>query len=315
MRFAAFLLAAITLSVAPTSQAENNAGTQPSVVPFTLLETGGSPRPIVLANINGHSIPMMIHSNAGFFAQLRHEDAANFGVSMVGGHKQYGIDQIGHVSTLGLDHGVAASLSVGGSIDHDAPINVFEIPQSNLGMLGIGWINQNRVIVDYRQKIAMIAPSTDQVRALENELKRSGYVALPMSYDDQHKRYMVEATISHVTRPMNVATATTLVIDSSFADSAAVKRGDEKEPGYGPTGTRVANYALGEPVRVQIDGWTSPPLSKGDIMDTYGYIADPRPDDPSKANGGILGGDFLTMTQAVVDFGTRTLFVRGSPSP
>jgi len=253
---------------------------------------------------------MIVHSDSVFFAQLRHSDAAAFGVVLAaGGHQKFGIDREGHVSELGLDHGTVASLKVGESENKDAPVSVFEIPQSDLGMFGIGWINQNRVILDYGRKQATIAPTPEQAQGLGGALRKAGYIAIPMTYDKYH--YIVRATINGVTRSMTVGTASPFLIDAVFADAAGVKRGPGEGEGGGPTGTKVATYPLGAPIRVSIDGWTSPEISVGTILDTYGYGANQRPADPADANGGDLGGDFLQKTDAVVDFGTRTLFVRG----
>ena len=309
LRYLTFVVAAL---LAPwTTHAPGPAEVHPSVVPFTIETSGGHPRPVVVAHFNGHSMRMMIHSNASSFSQLRHSQAAAFGVLLTGDHENYGIDRPGHVSDQGLDHGAVASLKVGKSEDTDAPISVFEVPQNDLGMLGIGWINQNRVILDYRRKQALIAPTIEQAQKIGSELRKAGYVALPMTYDEKQLRYVVSATINGVTRSMTIATASSFEIDIAFAEAAGVKHGADQGHGSGPTGTHIAEYRLGTLVRVHINGWTSPEILVGDVSDTYGYDAQRRPASPAEANGGSLGGDFLQKTDAVVDFGTRTLFVRG----
>ncbi len=285
---------------------------RPSVVPFTIESSGGSPRPTVNALFNGHPMRMIIHSDAELFSQLRHSKAKAFGVQLTGGHENYGIDRSGHVSQQGLDHGTVASLAVGDSVEVNVPVDVFEVPQNDFGMLGIGWIKQNRVILDYGRKQATIAPAPDQAQAIGSELRKAGYVPLPMKYDEHKHRYVVRATINGVTRTMTVGTATIFLLDTGFADAAGVKRGAHGGDGSGPTGTQVKEYPLAAPVRVRIDGWTSPEISVGIVINTYGYTAQKRPANPDQAEGGTLGGDFLQKTDAVVDFGTRTLFVRGS---
>jgi hypothetical protein len=295
--------------------ATDQAEIRPSVVPFTIESSGGSPRPMIKALFNGHPVRMMVHSDAGFFSQLRHSQAAAFGVVLTGDHESYGIDRAGHVSELGRDQGTVASLRVGKSEVKNVPVSVFEVPQSDLGMLGIGWINENRVILDYRRKQATIAPSLDQAKAIGRELRKEGYVALPMTYDERRQRYVVRATVNGVTRSMTVGTATTFLVDTAFADAAGIKHGADEGEGGGPTGTQVAEYPLGAPVRVRINDWISPEISTGAIMDIYGYGAQRRPADPAEANGGTLGGEFLQKTDAVVDFGSRTLFVRDTWKP
>jgi len=289
--------------------------TRPSIVPFTIESSGGSPRPFINALFNGHPMRMIVHSDSVFFAQLRHDEAAAFGVVLSGGHKKFGIDREGHVSDLGLDNGVVASLIVGESENKNAPVAVFEIPQSDFGMLGIGWVNQNRVIIEYGRKQMTIAPTPDQAQAIGAELRKAGYVPIPMTFDEHYHHYVVRTTINGVTRSMTVGTASPFLIDTLFADAAGVKRGQSEGHAGGPTGTQVTPYPLGAPVRVSIDGWTSPEISVGLILDLYGYGANRRPADPADATGGYLGGDFLQKTDAVVDFGTRTLFVRGSGKP
>jgi hypothetical protein len=306
-----FMLALAVLLGPLATHAPGQAEARPSVVPFTIESIGGSPRPLVTALFNGHPLRMIVHSDVAFFAQLRHSDAAAFGVVLAGGHQKFGIDREGHVSELGLDNGTVASLKVGESENKNAPLGVFEIPKSDLGMLGIGWINQNRVILDYGRKQATIAPTPEQVQAIGSELRKAGYVAIPMTFDERYHHYVVRAAIDGVTRSMTVGTASPFLIDTAFADATRMKRGPSEGQAGGPTGTQVIPYPLGAPVRVSIDGWTSPEISEGIILDLYGYGARQRPADPADANGGYLGGDFLQKTDAVVDFGTRTLFVRG----
>jgi hypothetical protein len=313
--FRCLALAIVAFFATSMTYASNATEIRPSVVPFTIELSGNSPRPIVTALFNGHAMRMFIHSDLAFFAQLRHSDAAAFGVVLAGGHQKFGIDREGHVSELGLDNGTVASLKVGESENKDVPVGVFEIPQSDFGMLGIGWINQNRVILDYGRKQATIAPTPDQAQIIGSELRKAGYVAIPMTFDEHYQHYVVRATINGVTRSMTVGTASPFLIDAVFADAAGAKRGPSAGHGGGPTGTQVEVYPLDAPVRISIDGWTSPEISVGMIMDLYGYGARQRPADPADGTGGYLGGDFLQKTDAVVDFATHTLFVRGNQNP
>lgn len=283
----------------------------PSTVPFTIESSGDNPRVIVTAHINGHPMRMMVHSNAVFFAQLRHAQAAAFGVRLTPGtHRSYGIDRGGHVSDLGRDDGVAATLAVGVSANHDAPVTVFEVPQDDYGMLGTDWITANRVVVDYGRRRLTVAPDAAGAGTRADALRRAGYVALPMTYDAELRRYLVQATINGVTRRMTIATASNFAIDTAFAAAASLEHGEDRGAGSRPTGTHVPEYTLKTPVRVTIGGWTSPPITNGRILDEYGYSDVPRPADPAAAEGGDLGGAFLLQTRAVVDFGARTLFVK-----
>lgn len=305
------LASAIMLGSAQPEMAPPTAGST-AVIPFTIEESAGSPRVIVSARFNGHALPMMVHSNADFFAQLKHDQAKAFGVQILPGPRtHYGIDRAGHVSGLGLHRGIARTLAIGRSVSRNAPISVFEIPQDRLGMLGVGWIRSNRVIVDFGRKQILISPTAARVSMLVTRMRRQGYVALPLRYDEQARRYLVEATINGVTRSMAIATASGLLIDSEFASAASLRLGADDGRGSGPTGSHVPSYAIAKPVRFTIGGWTSPSISTGRIVDEYKYLNEERPSDPARARGGDLGGAFLRETAAVIDFGSCTLFVKG----
>jgi hypothetical protein len=285
-------------------------------VPFQIVDVFGVPRPIVEARFNGHVMPMMIHSNATFFSQLKHAQAVAFGVRVTGDHRSFGIDRPGHVSSLGQDRGVAATLKVGNVQDRDASVSIFETPQERYGMLGIDWITRHRLILDYVHNKALVAPSMTEATALGTRLRHNGYVALPMTYDPAEKRYLLEATVNGVTRKMTLGTATGFEIDVAFAGVAHVAMGaDDDGHGSGPTGTHVPRYRLAHPIRVRIGIWSSPPIADGRVMDDYGYTGEKRPADPNAADGGTLGGPFLVATGAVVDFGSRILYVRSPDRP
>lgn len=304
-------------AIAPAAtQAGSGAGQTPAVVvPITIESIQGHLRPVVETRFNGHPMNMMIHSRADFYSQLKHHQAAAFGVTKVGGHRAYGIDNKGHVSDLGRDDGRVATLAVGEHVDRDAAVSIFEVPQDSYGMLGIGWIRRNRVIVDYRRKQATLAPTSAESVAIGKRLVREGYAALPMTYDATRSAYMVKATIRGVTRDMAVASASSFSIDSELARAAGIRHGADRGHGFGPTGKHVPDYALAEPVTVRIGGWTSPGIAVGEVSDNYGYSGLPRPADPAQAEGGDLGGEFLLKTDAVIDFGQNVLFVRNGSAP
>ncbi len=280
------------------------------VVPFKVIRSGGNPRPIVVARFNGHPLRMMVHSNASFYAQLEHAKAAAFGVVLTAGHRAFGIDRPGHVSDLGLDPGIVATLQVGNATVRDARVSVFEVPQDDYGMLGIGWIRDNRVVLDFARNQALVAPSPAEVSAKAAALRKAGYVALPMQFDEKEQRYTVRATLHGITRTMAVTSASELTVDLPWAEAAKLPLGKDTGEGSGPTGTHVSEYRLDAPIRLQIGDWTSPDIAGGSISDIYGYAARPRPADPDAGISGYLGGVFLKRTGAVIDFGSRILYVR-----
>lgn len=131
-----------------------------------------------------------------------------------------------------------------------------------------------------------------------------------MRYDPVERFYYARASINGVSREMAVTTASIFNIDTAFADAVGLKRDKDVGEGDGPSGTSVPNYALATPVRITIGSWTSPLIADGRIIDNYAYIVGKRPADPTKAIGGELGGACLQQTDAVIDVGTLTLWVK-----
>jgi hypothetical protein len=199
---------------------------------------------------------------------------------------------------------------VGNAIVRDAKVSVFEVPQDDYGMLGVEWIRDNRVVLDFARNQALVAPSPAEVSAKAAALRKAGYIAIPMHYDEEEKRYTVRATLNGITRTMSVTSASELSIDQPWAEAAKLKLGKDTGEGSGPTGAHVPEYRLDAPIRLRIGDWTSPAIAGGSTHDLYGYAARPRPADPDAGISGYLGGVFLKRTGAVIDFGSRILYVR-----
>lgn len=282
-----------------------------STVEFKLVEVNGYLRPIVVTFFNGQPLPMMIHSYATFSVQLRHDLAARFGVrdvKRVSG--SYGIERPGSVSSLAPARGVIDRVTVGRSVDSNVPVSIFEVPQRTYGMLGVGWIRRNRVIVDYGSGKVTVSATPAHSVSLAIQLSRRGYQAIPMRFDSKLGIFCVDATISRVTRPMVVATASSTDIDPLFARQAGVSKGSQFSIGSGPTGAQTPRYRLGAPITIKLARWTSPPIRQAEIVDNYAYGGEQRPQHPTDIIGGTLGSPFLMEAEAIVDFGSSTLYLK-----
>ncbi len=221
---------------------------------------------------------------------------------------KYGIDRPGHVSDLGRDLGHVATLTVGKTVNQNVSVDVFEVPQSQIGMLGTDWIMRNRVILDYNSNEAIVDATGDYAAQTRNRLMSAGYHAVPMTMDDGD--WVVPATINGVTRRMMIASASGLTIDKAFAQDAGIPLLRSGSMGGGPEGTLVANAVAAKPVTITIGDWHSTPLDSVDVEDTYGYSNNPRPANDADANGGLLGGTFLTQSKAVIDFGNSVVYFK-----
>ena len=307
----AFYLTLALVAVTGSASGQEKARTERmSTVPFRTIETGGSLRPMIRASFNKHPLEMMLHSLARFPGgeiQLRHDHARNFGVTGLRQGPKYGIDRPGHASELGSGFGKIATVTVGGTIDRDVSVSVFEIPQTDMGMIGIDWMRRQRIIIDFPAHQATIAPTANYASKAQHRLEVAGYRAIPLTFKDGS--YQVRASVNGVVRDMTIGSATHTMVDTALATSAGFERGTNTGTGFGPTGTRVAGGNASAPVVFEIDGWKSPPIVTS-VLDIYGYEARERPADPTQGTGGTLGDTFFIKTDAVIDFGSGTLYVR-----
>lgn len=309
------LIIAATVALASSANSPITMATDASpdmaTVPFTLEVSAGSLRPMVTASINGHAFPMMVHSNASSLIQLTHREAGEFGVTDIGDKaKQFGIVSPGKLSTLGRSEGRVERLAVGESVSRDVTVDIFEIPQTDRGMLGIPWIQGNRVIVDYAAHKVVVDPTQAYVEAMQRRLVGEGYTAVPMTFDTTEHRYVVTAKVGGTASKMTVASATATGLDLGFADAAHVAKTAPKGRAGGPRGAVIPMYRSVLPVRFELGRWISEPIVGVMIEDDYAYMSQPRPKDPERLNGGTLGSDFLSASRAIVDFGSRTLYVK-----
>jgi len=278
-------------------------------VDFKIVMDSGH-RPVVTALVDGQPFRLVVHSNAGFFLQIDHADAKRVGAHDLKHLGAFGIVDTGKVSDLGRDDGILDRLQVGLTQNQNIPVAVFETPGDiNQGMLGLGWLTQNHVVIDYANNKIELPSAASYSETLHDRLIKGGYTAIPMVHDPADGRYRVTAKINGVAAPMVVSTVAQLILDTQYAERAGVKQGKEMGIDGGPTGATTVDYLAAEPVTFRIGPWSSLPLTP-EIQDTYKYSAKPRPAAAEDAAGGYLGADFMMETKAVIDFGGSTLYLR-----
>lgn len=302
------------LSVALLAQAAPSEA-QVEYVPLQFRTLEGI-RPFVTAELNGKSFLFMVHANASFYIQTTHANAAAAGVAYGQGktNSAIGIDKPGHVSTLGFSMATLKSLKVGDKVSRDVPLAVFEVPMPDMdGMLGIGWMRGNGVIVDYdRQRLGFTATPED-AQTEGARLKREGFVAHAMTWDEKHQRYAIQAVVDGHQALLAVSTVTSNTLDAGFAKRAGFALGPQVYLDAGPTGALVPNHLSKRAVMISIDGqrtaWTQPI-----VQDTYAYSNRVRSADDATEIDGSLGCEFMLANEAVIDFRSGTLFLRRQPS-
>ncbi len=267
-------------------------------------------RPFVPVELNGTPFVFMVHSNASFYVMTTHANAAKAGVAETRRDADFGIDAPGHVSAAGLTRTTLRSLKVGDQVDQDVPFSLFEVPVAGMdGMLGIGWLRGNNVIVDYDGLRLGFPKTLGDAREEDARLVREGFVAHTMTWDPDQKRFLVPVEVKGKRSRMTVSTVSGNIVDVRFAQTAGIALGPVVYVDSGPKGARVNNWLSKWPVRLSVDGqetaWTQPT-----VQDTYAYSSGTPPADESKWVGGYLGCDFMLANDAVIDFGTGILLLR-----
>jgi len=285
------------------------ASAQVSYVPLEFRTVEGI-RPFVPVELNGTPFVFMVHSNASFYVMTTHANAAKAGVTETRRDADFGIGAPGHVSSAGLTRTTLRSLKVGDQVDHDVPFSLFEVPVTSMdGMLGIGWLRGNSVIVDYDGLRLGFARTLGDARREDARLVHEGFISHRMTWDPDQKRLFVRVELNGERSRMVVSTVSSNIVDVRFARTAGIALGPVVYVDSGPSGARVNNWLSKRPVRVSVDGqktaWMQPT-----VQDTYAYASRTPPADETKWIGGYLGCDFMLANDAVIDFGTGTLLLR-----
>ncbi len=276
-------------------------------VPITFRQDSGT-RPFVPVLMNGKPFLLMVHSNAGFYVQTTHANAASVGLTNLGKEADYGIVKDGEVSPLGRTTATLDSLKVGTKEAKDVRLSVFEIPQTveTHGMLGTGWLRDQKVIVDFdRYRIGL----PDSLAASEEEDKRllaRGYVGHKMTRDPKGNTWFVMGKVDGHPIRLCVSTVAEAVIDIEWAKANGVELGPVIDQQGGPAGALVDEYIVKHVLSYTIDGQKVAPAQPVS-WDLFGYSSAQREAEPH--DEGFIGADFMLANQAVIDFGTEMLFL------
>lgn len=280
-----------------------------SFTPIHFRQVSGV-RPFIDVLMNGKSFRLMVHSNASFYVMTNHANAEAIGVPNLRKSSNYGIDSDGHVSDLGKAVSVLKSLRIAKRTQNDVAIDVFETPVSDMqGMLGIAWLRQQRVIVDYDKYQVGIPETPGDSQEEDRQLLSRGFRKLKMKWDERLGRYFVTGAVNGVPGRFLVSTVSSNILEPTFAKSAGVEIGALIGEGHGPTGTNVDQFLAKREIRLTIEGLAAA-CAQPDIMDSYAYQGLKPPANPSERVDGTLGTDFMLANQAVINFGTESLFIK-----
>jgi hypothetical protein len=287
------------------------ASAQVPSVPLTFRETSGQ-RPYVTAHLNGKPLLLMVHANASFTVMTTHQHAAQAKVGKIKPiDDKFGITEPGKVSALGRGTATLQTLQVGPSVMHDVRLSVFEIPQTPPvdGMLGIEWLKNQRVLVDFQAKELRFSRDAAAATAEGERLRQQGYQAHPLQWNPDTHTFTVPVALNGHAATFTISTVAHLTLDQPFATQAQVPSTVKSTPYGGPTGTTGTVSISTGALTLVVDGQpvnTTPAT----ILDTYAYEAQPRPADTTKLISGILGCDFMLANHAVIDFGQGILYLK-----
>jgi hypothetical protein len=283
------------------------AATGVSFVPIQFRHDSGI-RPFVPVMMNGKTFLLMVHANAKLYAMTTHANAGSIGLSHLGKTSDYGISSSGHVSDLGRTDTTLALLQVGAAKSSDVTLTVFEIPQTPKtdGMLGIDWLRDEHVIVDYDSYRIGIPDNAEASKSEDEGLLLRGYLAHRMTWDPAVKGFYVMCQINGVSARLGISTVAETVVDSVFARGAGFELGPVVDQNGGPKGALVDSFLFKHQVSIVLDGQSTAPAQPLS-WDLSAYSSVPRPSGPH--DDGYLGAEFMLANQAIIDFGTETLFI------
>ena len=280
-----------------------------SHVPITWRTTSGT-RPYAPVVLDGKPFLFMVHGGADAFAMTTHANAAKAGVTDLVQKGRYGIKKIGEVSSLGRADATAKTFAIGGVTTRDMPLQVFEIPQDPPvdGMVGIRWLRASKTFVDFAKSELIVPEGPTDADAERATLLKQGYVAHPMTWDAAVAQYAISAVVNGAPATMRVGTVSDDFLDEPFARAHGLALVQQDGTYGGPTGTTGHFYKTTVPYSLTLNG--KPLLTDvATVFDTYAYEAKPRPTTGVLA-AGTFGADFMRRNQAVIDFGSGTLFLK-----
>jgi len=249
-------------------------------------------RPFVVAEVDGHPVSLMVHSNAGFRAMVTHDVARRIGLRLGPVDRlDYGIAQIGTLGDRGRTTAVA-SVRVGDDLADHVEMAVFDVPQDPpvAGMLGIGWLRERRAVVDFAHGRLRFDGATPN--------------GIRLTWDEDWQAYVVETTVCGLPARFVVSTVAGVVVDAVSADRLGLDLGSVTGRDGGPTGTVVDVRNVESPWEVDLDERPRT-VESAASWDIYAYADRPRP--PTGGIDGFLGCEWLLQQKAVVDFGRGLL--------
>lgn len=283
------------------------ASASPSYTPIVFRQVSGT-RPFIPVQLNGHKYMLMVHANAKLYAMTTHGIAAAIGVVASGRSSAYGISSDGHVSTLGRTTATLSSLRIGGREVRNSKLAVFEIPQTppTDGMLGMDWLREQRVIVDYDTYRIGIPSTPADSQEEDAKLLARGYVAHDMIWDAATSSYYVMGMVDGALARLGISTVAENALDSVFVENARIAMGPVVDQNGGPRGALVDVRLTRHPVAIVVGGQHCV-SGQAWSWDLYAYSSERRPTGPHQE--GYLGADFMLANQAVIDFGTEKIFI------
>lgn len=279
---------------------------QVAYTPVTFRQVSGT-RPFVRVELNGKPFLFMVHANAKLYAMTNHANAAVAGMDHLEKKNDYGIETNGKVSNLGRAEATLKSLQVGPSSSNAVALSVFETPQDPPmdGMLGMAWLRDKRVIVDYDQARVGFPTTPAGGKEEDKRLTTLGWVAHKMRWDAMTRSYYVSGTVNGAPVQLQVGTVAQNTLNEDFARTALVTLGPKVDEFGGPAGATGDVFIAKTPVHIEVDGQETAPIQPL-IWNFDAYNS-------SKNPSGIqatLGADFMLANVAVIDFGTETLLIK-----
>lgn len=249
------------------------------------------PRGIVDALVDGNSVPMLVHANAGFTVMLTHDALRRVTGRTVEKESEFGLGHDLRVSPRGRGSTELGTLDVAGARLTNVPCAVFDLPTTNWeGMLGVGWLDAVRPVVDFGSRVLSLAQPA------------AGDDASTVSFalDETLGRYVVDLLVDDEPATFVVSTVAGTTLDLGFARSRGIQLAEPEDEEHGPTGAVVPVRRTLRPVSL---AEPSGPIveTTPQVYDTYAYRGEERP--PGNAGiAGYLGADALLDAAAILDF-------------
>ncbi|WP_296000832.1 hypothetical protein [Rugamonas sp.] len=176
------------------------------------------------------------------------------------------------------------------------------------GMLGVQWLRDRHVIVDYNNARLATPATMEDTAAEDSKLFSHGYAGHKMMWDAALGQYAIDGLINGVSAHIGISTVSETVLDTEFAKRAKVQLGPVIDQFGGPSGTLGEVFLSKKQVGFTLDGQHTVRVQPH-IFDAYAYKAEKRPAAGSVSTDATIGAEFMLANQAVIDFGSEMLFL------